>query len=222
MLQWIAKFPLTYIKPSLNFVKMSYEDVPESSPTHCWNWDCEVGQLSATKCHCITNFPGQSSEFCSHKPQHSFSSQYIFICSFTVADLKEQCICSVWCFKLRKIKHKCRKHSKQPSVTMSWGEHCLFGVSFIHREIGWRLWVFTSSLHRQYTQKHGETLQWHQQWLMKDHFRNCWQVRSLIWKMLANSIGEFECAVCVCKVCTLSNTSGMCVPGIAEWSQQQP
>jgi len=28
-----------------------------------------------------------------------------------VADLKEQCTCSTWCFKLRKIKHKCRKHS---------------------------------------------------------------------------------------------------------------
>jgi hypothetical protein len=52
----MAKFPLIYIKPSLNFVKMSYEDAPESSPTHSWNWECEVGQLSATKCHCITMF----------------------------------------------------------------------------------------------------------------------------------------------------------------------
>lgn len=56
MLQWMAKFPLKYIKPSLNFVKMSYEDVPERSPTHCWKWECEVGQLSATKCNCITIF----------------------------------------------------------------------------------------------------------------------------------------------------------------------
>jgi len=35
---------------------MPHEDVPESSPTHCWNCECEVGQLSATKCHCITIF----------------------------------------------------------------------------------------------------------------------------------------------------------------------
>jgi len=35
---------------------MSYKDVPESSLTHCKNWECEVGQLSATKCHCITIF----------------------------------------------------------------------------------------------------------------------------------------------------------------------
>ena len=52
----MAKFPLKYIEPFLNFVKMSYEDVPESSPTHCWNWECEAGQLSTTICHCITIF----------------------------------------------------------------------------------------------------------------------------------------------------------------------
>ena len=56
MPQQMAKFPLMYIKPSLNFVKMSNEDVPESSPTHCWNWECEVGQLSANKYQCISIF----------------------------------------------------------------------------------------------------------------------------------------------------------------------
>lgn len=28
----------------------------ESFPTHSWNWECEAGQLSTTKCHCMIIF----------------------------------------------------------------------------------------------------------------------------------------------------------------------
>jgi hypothetical protein len=201
MLQWMAKFPLKYIKPSLNSVKMSYEDVPESCHTHCWNSECEVGKLSVTKCHCITIFQVSLVSF-AITTLSAPSQDNIF--SYTVLQwLTWRNNAFAVCGASNSGKLSTNAGNTQNSLQSQChgGEHWRFGVSFIHREIGWRLWVFTSSLHRQYTQKYGETLQCHQQWPMKGHFRNCWQVRSLIWKMLANSIGDFECAAYVCKVC---------------------
>lgn len=201
MLQWMAKFPLKYIKPSLNFVKMSYEDVPESSLTHCWNWECEVQQLSATKCHCITIF-------------------HVSLVSFAVTTLRTPSQANIFSYAVlqwltwknnefavrgtsNSRKLSTNAGNTQNSLQSQWhGDNTDFLEFPSFTEKLAKDCVFTSPLHRQHTQKHGETLHCHQQWPMKDHFRNCWQVRSLMWKMLENSIGEFEHAVYVCKVST--------------------
>jgi hypothetical protein len=60
--------------------------------------------------------------------------------------------------------------------------------------------LFRSSLQWFHTQNHGEKQNRHWK-LVKYNFRDCWQLRFLMWSMPLHSKGGHEHAVCLCEGC---------------------
>jgi hypothetical protein len=143
--------------------------------------------------------------------------------------LKEWYICIKFCFKLWKTSLEMNEMLKAAfgynttgrTQMSEWFSRFRHGDTSVEDS-------FKLSLHRSHRQKHGESFQNCQQTLMKYHFRHCWQVRPLIWKMAVNSNGGLEHALDLHKVCaSISHQWAeasvcVCLPGTVGWSQIWP